>query len=65
MTKDVGHFADICIGKIQMHTALNPGEVDLIKALANDIKIAFGLEGAVERSSLERSCTAPADWFWQ
>jgi predicted polyphosphate/ATP-dependent NAD kinase len=58
-------FAIICIQRIQMRTALNYGESDLLEAMANDIKIAFGLEGAVTRSTLPRTSQAPDDWFWQ
>jgi hypothetical protein len=63
--QDSANSAAICLDQIHMHTALNTGEVDLLEAIANDIMIAFGLEGAVARTSLARSCAAPSDWFWQ
>jgi hypothetical protein len=62
--KDAADFATICIGQIRMHTALNNEESNLLEALANDIRIAFGLEGAVQRITLSRTCQAPEDWFW-
>jgi len=64
-TQDSANSAAVCLDQIRMHTALNTGEVDLLEVIANDIKLAFGLEGAVGRASLARSSAAPADWFWQ
>jgi hypothetical protein len=63
--KDAADFATICIERIQMRTALNYEETDLLEALVNDIRIAFGLKGAVKRIALPRTCQAPEDWFWQ
>jgi hypothetical protein len=62
---DSTDYATFCIERIQMRTALNHGERQLLEAMINDLRIAFGIDGAVERVTLPRTSQVPEDWFWQ
>lgn len=55
--------AQLCIELINKRRPLNDGERDLLASLENDIRISFGLKGAVQSIPLSTG-EAPETWFW-
>jgi hypothetical protein len=54
-----------CIAIIDCHFPLNDGEKRLLGVIANEIRLAFDLEGAVKVAALQSGAAwAPSEWFW-
>jgi hypothetical protein len=54
-----------CIAIIDCHFPLNDGEKRLLGVIANEIRLAFDLEGAVKPVTLLNELAwAPREWFW-
>jgi hypothetical protein len=54
-----------CISIIDCHFPLNGGEKRLLGAIANEIRLAFDLEGAEKPVTLLNEVAwAPREWFW-
>ena len=54
-----------CIAIIDFHFPLNDGEKRLLGVIANEIRLAFDLEGAVKPAPLQNEVAwAPREWFW-
>lgn len=53
-----------CIAIINRHRALNESEKMLLQSITNEIRLAYGLQGAVQPSPLITEDNAPKEWFW-
>ena len=54
-----------CIAIIACHFPLNDGEKKLLCVIANEIRLAFDLQGAVKPAPLQNEVGwAPREWFW-
>jgi len=54
-----------CISIINCHFPLNGGEKRLLGAIANEIRLAFDLEGAIKPAQpLNEAAGMPGEWFW-
>jgi hypothetical protein len=51
-----------CIAIIDGHFPLNEGEKRLLGTIMNEIRLAFGLKGAVPL--LKETAGTPREWFW-
>jgi hypothetical protein len=55
-----------CIAIVRRHAALNDSERMLLKAIENEIRVAFDLDGAVKPGLLleDTAGETPELWFW-
>jgi len=57
--------AERCIEIIEKRAPMTENELLLLNLVINDIRLEFGLEGAVPSASLVKDDTKPPEvWFW-
>ncbi len=57
--------AEVCLAIVERHRSLTDGEKDLLDTIKNQIRVKFGLPGAIPPIvDFEANSTAPDKWFW-
>lgn len=55
--------AEVCLAAIEKRQTFTESEKRLLASIKNDIRLQFGLPGAVQSIVVDDG-SAPSEWFW-